>query len=176
MDDTVLFEQDVLLFNMKRLKEERHLTYEQIGNATNLDKSAVYKLFKKINTPTITFLAQFSRFLEIPLYYLFIPNEEMLRTYYLNIMLTRLKEFDLTIDELAMRLNLHPLRVKEIFDGKTSPSKEELFAIFDLLGLNREKVYTFENKMLLLKNLLTDFGLNDDQKENIVEYILMTKK
>ena len=176
MNDTELFEQEVLISNMKKLKEERKLTYEQIGQATNLDKSAVYKLFHKINTPTINFLIGFSRFLQIPLYELFIPSEEMLRSYYANTIMKRLERFNLTVDELAVRLNTHLLRVNDICNARATPNKEELSAIFNLLGIEWKDVYTFENNMRFLDNILTDFGLSQNHKENIIEYIQTIKK
>ena len=170
------FELRVLISNLKKLKEERNLSYEDIGQATDLNRTSVFKIFNTINAPSIAFLAKFANYLNVPLYSFFIPNEEFLREYYTDLLKERLAKLNEDSIALAEKCQIHPLRFNDILKARVTPTSDEISAIFDTLGLDYEGTYTFENKDIILKQILGNYGLIDDQQESLIEYIKTLKK
>ena len=176
MEKKTYFEQRILVSNLKKFKEDNNLSYEEIGNATGMNKTSVYKIFSMINSPSFEFLVNVSKYMKVPISALFTPGEDLLREYYAETINQRLQELNLSLHDLEKKLQIHPLRLNDILKARVTPTKEELSMICDTLDLSQEEVYTFENKNIMLGQLLKDFGLSNDQISSLVDYISTINK
>ncbi|MCK4257813.1 MAG: helix-turn-helix transcriptional regulator [Halanaerobiales bacterium] len=164
------FEFKVLAKKIQDFKKENKLTYEQIGNALGVDKSHVHRVINMETYPSLPFLIRLAEFMNLPLYILFIPTEKMIRQEFAEKMNKRIKELDWNYDEVEEKTSIPQLRLMDIVKGNSSPTNEELKTLATVLAL-KEGINYLEMKLNLMKSLLTDLDLKDNQIENILQYI-----
>lgn len=83
MPNELFFECKIMIHKLKKLKKERNLTYQEIGEAIGVNRSHVYRIFNNMeSSPSLNVLIKMARFLQVPLYSLFIPlrdNDEQVK-------------------------------------------------------------------------------------------------
>ncbi|MCK4259243.1 MAG: helix-turn-helix transcriptional regulator [Halanaerobiales bacterium] len=164
------FEFKVLAKKIKDFKKENKLTYEQIGNALGVDKSHVHRVINMETYPSLPFLIRLAEFMNLPLYALFVPPVEMIRQEFAEQVNKHIKELDWNHAELEEKTDISQLRLMDIVKGNSSPTNEELKTLATVLAL-KERINYLEVKLNLMKSLLTDLDLKDNQIENILQYI-----
>ncbi|MCK4261309.1 MAG: helix-turn-helix transcriptional regulator [Halanaerobiales bacterium] len=164
------FEFKVLAQKIKDFKKENKLTYEQISNALGVNRSHVHRVMNMETYPSLSFIIRLAEFMNLPLYILFVPPVEMIRQEFAEQVNKRIKELDWNHDELEENTGILQLRLMDIVKGNSSPTNEELKTLAAVLELKEGTNY-LEVKLNLMKSLLTDLDLKDNQIENILQYI-----
>ncbi|AZR74022.1 hypothetical protein BBF96_11830 [Anoxybacter fermentans] len=165
----------VLTQKIAEFKEKNNLTYQKIGDATGVNKSHVYRIVNMDTFPSLKFVIRLTKYMKLPLFSLFIPSEEMNRQEFANKINKRLKELDWTHEEFSKITAIPLLRLMNIMQSNSSPSIEERKTIIKVLDLKEETDY-LEIKLNLLKTILSDLGLKDEQINNIMQYVKENKE
>ena len=164
---------DELAFLAQKIAEfrEKHrLTYQELGEATGVDKSHVHRIENMAVFPSLKFLIRLAEYMNVPLFYLFLPTEKLNQRHLANQIKTRLKELGWTEEELAEKTNISALRLMDFEQENASPTLDEWNVLQEILKLKQEPDF-LTMKFNLLKNLLEDLGLKEAQIENILSYI-----
>lgn len=164
------FELQVLVRKIIQFKEKHKLTYQQMANGLGVDKSYVHKVVNMKTFPSFPVLCKLSRFMEMPLCFLFLPAEEEVREEMAKLINQRLEEIEMSFDDLQAKTEIPHLRLMDILQGNTSLSKEEEEAISKVLKLT--ELYNYRKvKMRMLKQFLGDMDLVENQVDNVIQYI-----
>ena len=165
----------ILVSHLKRYKEEHNLTYEEIGKAIGVDYTTAYKIFKMINAPSFEVLTLLAQYMEVPMYTLFLPTDDFLKEYYAELIQGGLAKNNIDSAQLAERTKINSLRMIDICRGATIPTQEELVRIFPELNLDLGQIYN-DDTIKVMKSLLSNLGLDQEQREIVMQYILSIKK
>lgn len=160
----------ILAHKIAEFREKHRLTYQELGEATGVDKSHVHRIENMAVFPSLKFLMRLAEFMNVPLFYLFLPSEKLNKEHLAARMKIRMKELGWTIDDLAEKTDISTLRLMDFEQSNASPTIEEMTALRNALELNDDTDY-LEVKFNLLKSLLEDLGLKDAQIENLVSYV-----
>ena len=129
---------EVITQKIAQFKKENNLSYQDIGDATGVNKSHIYRIIKMDTYPSFKFLIRLAQFMDLPLYYLFMPSEEFIQQKFINKVCRRLKELDLQPTGLAEKTDISFLRVKDILNKSASPTPEEIKTIYRVLQIEDE--------------------------------------
>lgn len=120
MPNELFFECKIMIDKLKRIKKERNLTYQEIGEAIEVNRSHVYRIFNNLeSSPSLNVLVKMARFLEVPLYSLFIPSGDYEEEFKGNRVLEMFsKEVDhIGINLQQLQMILFDLGLKETQQG-----------------------------------------------------------
>ncbi len=153
-------------------KKKNHLTYQQIAESIGVDKSHVHRVVNMETSPSLKFLLRLSRYMKIPLFSLFIPSKDIVGQDIAEKIEEGLTQFNLTFEQLTEKVHIPTLRLMDITKGNTIPTPDEYQAIATVLDLDQNDwLNSTEVKINLIKTTLLDLGFNEDQLENVLEYI-----
>lgn len=158
-------------------KKKNYLTYQQMADAIGVDKSHVHRVVNMDTSPSLKFLLRLARYMKLPVFSLFIPTENIIaEDTAANIQLA-MEAQQLDLERLEEETGIPALRLMDITKGNSVPSPEEFTTLADILSLNENQwINSYEVKLNLLQNIISDLGLNEDQIANILEYIDNTSK
>ncbi|AZR73414.1 hypothetical protein BBF96_08470 [Anoxybacter fermentans] len=149
---------------------DRHgLTLQDVGKAIGVSKGHASKLENGNANPSFNTLIKIAEFMKIPLYYLFMPTEEMNRRKFIEMVNKRLEELKWDLEKLQKATGINYFRLADFMQGNNTPTVGEMKKIASALEINFENI--LELKFGLFENLLLEFGLNDSQINNLIEYI-----
>lgn len=153
-------------------KKKNYLTYQQIADAIGVDKSHVHRVVNMDTSPSLKFLLRLARYMKLPVFSLFIPTENIIaEDTAANIQLA-MENQRLDLQTLEEQTNISILRLMDIIKGNSVPTAEEFSSLADILQLAENQwINTYEVKLNLLQNIISDLGLNEEQITNILEYI-----
>lgn len=153
-------------------KKKNYLTYQQIADAIGVDKSHVHRVVNMDTSPSLKFLLRLARYMKLPVFSLFIPTENIIaEDTAANIQLA-MENQRLDLETLEEQTNISILRLMDIIKGNSVPTAEEFSSLADILQLAENQwINTYEVKLNLLQNIISDLGLNEEQITNILEYI-----
>lgn len=160
----------VLVKKIIDFKERHQLTYQQLGDALGVDKSYINRVVKLKCFPSLPILNKLAQFMNIPLYFLFLPSDEMIRQEFIEKIKSKIAELKITNDKLGEKTGLSPIRLMDLLEGSSNITKEERSALATALHIDEDSNY-HEEKMNLLEGLILDLDLKDNQKDNILQYI-----
>lgn len=169
MKDT-FFGCKVLVEKFINFKEQHELTYQQISDDLGVDKSYINRIVKLKCFPSLPFLNKLAQFMNVPLYSLFMPSDELLSKEFMAIVKDKMKKLKITTEELGEKTNISPLHLMDLLEGYSVITKKERIAITTILEINESNVY-HDEKMNLLENLILELDLKSNQKENVLKYI-----
>lgn len=164
------FEFKVMAKKLAEFKDNNKLTFQDIGDATGVDKSHVLRIMRMESYPSLPFLIRLAKFMKKPLYFLFIPTEENERQEFSNKINLRLNELGYNIDKLSTITEIPTLRMMDIAKGNSSTTGEERERVLQVLDLTEETDFQ-EVKLNLIESFLNDLNLNESKRENIIQYI-----
>lgn len=174
MADNYDFELKIFSQKLLEYKERKHLSYQDIADDLGANKSHIQRVATMETAPSLSLLAQIAAYMNLPLFALFVPSNEMIRQHFADQINNKLSGLQIDALELSEKTGIPLLRLKDILQGTTSPSKEEYHQLVSLLEIV-EEIYTVETKEPLLRNLLSGMDLRESQIENILEYIKSQK-
>lgn len=163
------FECKVLSQKIVEFKKKNKLTYQQIGEALGVDKSYINRVVKLDSYPSLPVLIQLAKFMRIPLYALFLPSDELIRQEFIHEAQIQMENMKLSFDELGRTTSLSPIRLMEIFDGKSMLTNEERTLLTSALDIPENLIYQID-KISILENVVNDLDLQDSRKETILKY------
>lgn len=165
------FEFQVLSKKLTEFREIHGLTYQEIGDATGVDKSHIHRVLNMETFPSFKFLIQLAHSMHIPLFSLFVPTEEMLREHFCSRIQLRMDEWNWDVNTLSDRTGIPFLRLVELLTQKASPSCKEEDILHQTLHLEPILELDVASSVDLIRMVMTALGCSDEQKENVVTYI-----
>lgn len=160
----------ILAHKIAEFREKHRLTYQELGEATGVDKSHVHRIENMAVFPSLKFLMRLAEVMNVPLFYLFLPSEKLNQEHLATRIKTRMKELGWSIDDLALETEISTLRLMDFEQGNAFPSVEEMALLRTALDFKEDTDF-LNVKFNLLKNLLEDLGLKDAQVENLLSYV-----
>lgn len=153
-------------------KKKNYLTYQQIADAIGVDKSHVHRVVNMDTSPSLKFLLRLARYMKLPVFSLFIPTENIIAEDTAANIQVAMENQRLDLQTLEEQTNISILRLMDIIKGNSVPTAEEFSSLADILQLAENQwINTYEVKLNLLQNIISDLGLNEEQITNILEYI-----
>ena len=153
-------------------KKKNYLTYQQMADAIGVDKSHVHRVVNMDTSPSLKFLLRVARYMKLPVFSLFIPTENIIAKDTAAHIQLAMEDRKIDLGKLEEETGIPPLRLMDITKGNTVPTPEEFATLADALELDENQwINTYEVKLNLLQNIISDLGLNEDQITNIMEYI-----
>lgn len=160
----------ILAEKIAEFREKHRLTYQEMGEATGVDKSHIHRIENMAVYPSLKFLIRLSEYMTVPLFYLFLPTEKMNQEHCAEKIKTRLKELGWGIRELEEKSNIPTLRLMDLEQGISTPNQEEWQTLVSVLELSEVPDF-LEVKFNLLRSILTDLGLREPQIDNLLRYV-----
>lgn len=170
MSDQIPNELKILAEKIAEFREKHRLTYQEMGEATGVDKSHIYRIENMAVYPSLKFLIRLAEYMDIPLYYLFLPSQNLSKQDCARQIQNGLRDMNLKLSQLEERSGIPLIRLMELEKGISTPNLEEWSTLQQLLNLSQEPRH-LENKFKLLRALLSDLGVKDEQIENLMNYI-----
>lgn len=170
MSDQIPNELKILAEKVAEFRAKNRLTYQEMGEATGVDKSHIYRIENMAVYPSLKFLIRLAEYMEIPLFYLFLPSQKLCKADCSFQIQNGLSAMELTLLQLAELSQIPILRLMELEKGISSPTPDEWNILRRILQLN-PKTLLLDEKFKLLQTLLTDLGIKDEQIENLMRYI-----
>lgn len=170
MSDQIPNELKVLAEKIAEFREKNRLTYQEMGEATGVDKSHIYRIENMAVYPSLKFLIRLADYMNIPLFYLFLPSQKMSKKDYAEKIRSGLHNMNLTLAQLEEQSGIPVLRLMELEKGISSTTLDEWNTLQSLLKLDPESDLV-ENKFQLLQNILSDLGLKEEQIDNLLKYV-----
>ncbi|MCK4260234.1 MAG: helix-turn-helix transcriptional regulator [Halanaerobiales bacterium] len=161
------FEFKVLAHKIAEFKKKNKLTFEDIGKATDVNRSHIHRIINREHFPSLKFLFRLATFMNVPLYSLFIPTKEMIHQDFIEKINTRLNELSWDYEELSERAEISLSQIMDIVEGNTSISKEDQDKITNILKL--ENITDHQNSKINLMKYIINADLTDDQIANIIK-------
>lgn len=164
------FESRVLAKKIVDFKKRNNLTYQQLGEALEVDKSYLNRVAKLNSYMSLPVLIRLANYMGIPLYALFMPSEELIREDFVETVKKQMNALGLLIDDLAIKTGISPIRVMEILDGNSSITNTEYDLLTEALNIPYKKLYR-EDQLTLLETIIHGLDLPESKKENVIKYI-----
>lgn len=164
------FEFKVLVQKITEYKKNNNLTFEKLARDLEVDKSHLYRVINMKTYPSFNFLIRLAEVMQIPLYFLFVPSEEMIREENLEKIDQRIKELGWDHNQIAEQTGIPEVRIMNILHRNSSPTREEMNSLTTILAL-KDGINYQEVKLNLIKNFLNDLDLNNQQTDKILGYI-----
>ncbi len=107
--------------------------------------------------------------MKVPLYYLFMPTEKMNQYSLIEKVEERLKEYDWRLEELHKQTSINYFRLNDFMQENITLTDEEIKQIAKVLDIQVENSLT--EKFGLFEGLLNEFGFEEAQVSNLMEYV-----
>ncbi|MCK4259295.1 MAG: helix-turn-helix transcriptional regulator [Halanaerobiales bacterium] len=143
----------VAVKKIAKFKEDNNLSLGDFNKATGVDRSHLHKILKREVFPSIKTLIRLSNYMDVALYALFFPTQEMLQEELSEKISIRLKELDWDYEKLSTKTEIPLSRIEEIVQENTSISNEEWDNISNILELD---ISNYRNIKINLMNLIVD--------------------
>lgn len=170
MSHDTFYEFKILTEKMADFKERNNLTYQEFGDATDVNKSHIHRVINRESFPSLKFIIRLARFMRLPVFSLFLPTEAMTRREFGTKVKEVLKDRQWSPEDLSKHTSIPVLRLMEIIKGNTSASRQEYNSIIHTLELEKE-INFLDIKLNLLQDILRDLSLRDEQIENVMKYV-----
>lgn len=162
--------------NIKKVREEKHMTAKQIADYLGITMQAVNQYEKGLRSPSLITLVKISEFLEVPIDKLTGPQ----LTYMQKILREILKNFNFDIDRFADKINVPKLELRALYNNEeTGITKLTVFKVLDYVGIkNPDRVAEIAmsdmETNILFNNKITPYVFDyfcNDEKE-IIEQLM----
>lgn len=160
----------VMVRKILEFKEEKHLTYRELAHMVGVDKSYLHKVIHMKTYPSFGVVQKIAEVMQLPFSVLFLPSVVEEQKDYADQVNLCLKEVGWSLDDLQEKTGISKLRLMDLTRGNSQPTSEESGLIAEVLDLPER--YNYANlRLSLLRRILNDFGLQDHQIENVLEYV-----
>ncbi|AZR72168.1 hypothetical protein BBF96_01410 [Anoxybacter fermentans] len=152
-----------------RYRKKYGLTLEDVGKVIGISKSHISKLENGNANPLFKTLLRIAKFMNVPVYYLFMPIEEMNHQNFVDRVKRRLEELEWDLEKLQELTRINYLCLVDMMEGNVTLTANEMEQIAEVLDLEMKSFQ--EMKLELFEDLLLEFGLNNSQISNIISYL-----
>ncbi len=169
MKEQSFFESKILAKRIVEFKNKNNLTYQQLGEALDVDKSYLNRVVKMNSHMSMPVLINLARYMKIPLYALFMPSEKMMREEFMEAVESKMDKYQISVDKLGEISGISPIRLVEILEGESVVTAKEYGLLAEALHLEKPS-YQDEN-LELLESLIYNLPMSIGKKDSVIKYI-----
>lgn len=149
--------------NIKKIREEKHITAKQIADYLGITMQAVNQYEKGLRSPSLITLVKISEFLEVPIDKLI--GSQL--TYMQKVLREILKNRDFSIDHFADEINVPRLELRALYNNETGVTRPTVFKVLNYVGIkdpNRiaEIAKSDMELNILFNNKITSYFFDDN--------------
>ncbi|MCK4261380.1 MAG: helix-turn-helix transcriptional regulator [Halanaerobiales bacterium] len=162
-------ELNIFRTKLAEFRKKHNLSYQQIGDSINITRGHVCKIENGDSYPSVAVLIKLAKYMNVPLYYLFMPTEKMNNRFFIEKVEKSLAESKWRLEELQKHTGINYFRLNDFMKENINLTREEIKKIAELLKIEEEN--SLNLKFGLFEALLNEFQFEESQIGNLMEYV-----